>query len=114
MRLFKNRYLVKVTYILFILFLMFAISSMPVSKFQNQVQADESVTFTEFLTPTAGVGPTSITTGPDGNLWFTEYEGDNIGRITPNGTITEFPIPTAGSQPFGITTGPDGNLWFTE
>ncbi len=50
----------------------------------------------------------------DGNLWFTEYFGNNIGKITPSGVITEFPIPTASSYPYGIASGPDGNLWFTE
>ena len=33
--------------------------------------------------------------GPDGNLWFTEYGGNKIGRITTAGVITEFAIPTA-------------------
>jgi virginiamycin B lyase len=28
-----------------------------------------------------GQGP--ITKGPDGNLWFVEYTGNAIGRITP-------------------------------
>ncbi len=55
-----------------------------------------------------------ITTGPDGNLWFAEYHGNQIGKITNGGVITEYAIPTAGSQPVGITTGPDGNIWFTE
>ena len=60
--------------------------------------------------------PGGITTGPDGNLWFTEVTGNRIGRITPGApnTITEFPIPTADSRPFAIVTGPDGNLWFGE
>ena len=31
-----------------------------------------------------------ITAGPDGNLWFTEYLGERIGRITPLGVVTEF------------------------
>jgi streptogramin lyase len=52
-----------------------------------------------------------ITPGPDGNLWFTEPNANQIGRITPAGVITEFP---AGGEPTGITAGPDGNLWFTE
>jgi hypothetical protein len=30
---------------------------------------------------TAGSGPSGIAGGPDGNLWFTEYNGDRIGRI---------------------------------
>jgi len=36
-----------------------------------------------------------ITSGPDGNLWFTERDGNDIGRVTPSGTITVFPVPTA-------------------
>ena len=51
---------------------------------------------------------------PDGNLWFTEFIANKIGRITPTGTITEFNVPTSSSDPIGITAGPDGNLWFTE
>ena len=69
---------------------------------------------TEFPVPTAGSIPGGITSGPDGNLWFTEGDGNKIGQITTAGAITEFPVPTAGSIPWGITSGPDGNLWFTE
>jgi streptogramin lyase len=58
--------------------------------------------------------PYGITAGPDGNLWFTEWNGNKIGKITPAGTITEYTIPTGGSYPVAITAGPDGNLWFTE
>jgi DNA-binding beta-propeller fold protein YncE len=60
-------------------------------------------------------GPRGITVGPDGNLWFTEYYGNRIGRVTPAGVITQFPpLPTPTSLPESITAGPDGNLWFTE
>jgi len=55
-----------------------------------------------------------IAAGPDGNLWFTEWNWSNIGRITTAGVITEFPIPTANSAPMGIAAGSDGSLWFTE
>jgi virginiamycin B lyase len=58
--------------------------------------------------------PYGITSGPDGNLWFTEAGGNKIGRITTGGSFTEFTVPTGVSDPFGITSGPDGNLWFTE
>src|SRR5207248_1690576 len=58
-------------------------------------------------------GPTGITAGQDGNVWFTADGG--IGRITPAGVVTEFRAGiTAGSGLSGITAGPDGNLWFTE
>jgi hypothetical protein len=69
---------------------------------------------TEFPIPTASSAPLEITAGPDGNVWFTEINGNNIGRITPLGAVSEFPILTSGSAPFLITAGPDGNLWFTE
>src|SRR5262249_13051973 len=32
--------------------------------------------------PSAGSGPTGITAGPDGNVWFTELSRNNIGRLT--------------------------------
>ena len=66
------------------------------------------------MIPTAGSLPAGITSGPDGNLWFTETTGNNVARITTSGAITEFPIPTPYSQPQGITVGPDGNIWFVE
>jgi Immunoglobulin domain/Immunoglobulin I-set domain len=69
-------------------------------------------TFTYFVPPTTNGVPDVITTGPDGALWFTENNGDKIGRITTAGVFTEFSILPA-SNPTGITTGPDGALWFT-
>jgi streptogramin lyase len=72
-----------------------------------------SGTVTTFLTPTQPSNPYSITAGPDGNVWFPEWGGNKIGRITPAGVITEFPMAVAsGAQ--GIVTGPDGNLWIAE
>ena len=65
------------------------------------------------MIPTANSQPFAITTGPDDALWFTEYAGNKVGRITTAGAITEFVIPSAGG-PGGITKGPDDALWFTE
>lgn len=62
-----------------------------------------------FLLPQRESDPFDIITGPDGALWFTEYFGNRIGRITTLGQISEFPAPI---RPTGITSGPDGNLWF--
>jgi streptogramin lyase len=56
-----------------------------------------------------------MTSGPDGNLWFTQSNTNLIGMINPTShTFHMFTIPTANSYPEGITAGPDGNLWFTE
>ena len=68
----------------------------------------------EFELPNKRSQPRGIAAGPDGNLWFTEYNADIIGRISPAGAITEFPVRTGNSGPFGITAGRDGNIWFTE
>jgi len=61
-------------------------------------------TITDFPVTTSG-------SGPDGNLWFTEFFVGKIGRITTDGTVTEF--PAAGNPQF-VVVGSDGNLWFTE
>jgi streptogramin lyase len=69
---------------------------------------------TAYPIPTANSQPRGIVVGPDGNIWFTEYHGNQIGRLTPDGVFTEFPIPTPGGNPDGITNADDGNLWFLE
>jgi streptogramin lyase len=72
---------------------------------------------TEFPLPAGHGASSSLTVGPDGNLWFpygNPSAGVNgIGRITPSGAVTEFPL-TNGDRVSGVTVGPDGNLWFTE
>lgn len=78
-------------------------------------------------TNSAGYGLTKgITTGPDGNLWFTgSCDNGNfpdtvigvVGSMTTTGTVTEYSLPTSinnPSSPNGITKGPDGALWFTD
>ena len=64
---------------------------------------------------TAGLtgSPDSIIAGPDGNLYFGEFQS-KIGRITTAGVITEYAIPN-GALSFpvlGLTVGPDNNIWF--
>jgi len=74
----------------------------------------------EYRIPTPSANPNRITTGPDGNLWFTELGtfvapgAPKIGRMTPNGHFRQFAIPAGHSRAFDITTGPDGALWFTQ
>jgi streptogramin lyase len=55
--------------------------------------------------------PTDITLGPDNALWFSEFIGGKIGRMTTAGALTEYSAPNG---PADITPGPDGALWFTE
>ena len=52
-----------------------------------------------------------IAQGPDGNLWYTSWHSQEIGRITPSGDVTTFDAEV--NSPWGIVQGPDGNLWYT-
>ena len=52
--------------------------------------------------------------GPDGNVWFSETEVSQIGRITRDGKVTEFKTGISpGSKPLSIAVR-DGALWFSE
>ena len=74
---------------------------------------DGGVSIVEFTLPPLDAGgvhyPVDIAMGADENMWFTESNGQRIGRITPDGTIAEFP---AVYGPQGITAGSDNALWF--
>jgi virginiamycin B lyase len=56
--------------------------------------------------------PTSLVTGPDGAIWFTESSTHSIGRITTDGVLSR--VSTPGLQPGSITVGPDHAIWFTD
>jgi virginiamycin B lyase len=71
-------------------------------------------TIYEYQLANVSADPLTITRGSDGNMWFTEYNVNKIGKITPTGTITEYNVPTSTAGPDGITAGSDGNVWFTE
>jgi virginiamycin B lyase len=70
--------------------------------------------FGAFPLPRRDCQPVGIITGHNGHLWFTEYAGHTVGRITVDGEITEFDLPTLSAGPTGIIDGPDGKIWFAE
>lgn len=77
-------------------------------------EASAAITIFEYDLPTPDRGPQMITPGPDGNVWFTIFPGNRIGKITPSGVITQYDVPVVGLGGIaGITAGPDGNVWFT-
>jgi virginiamycin B lyase len=83
----------------------------------------------ECTVPSWQAQPYHLVVGPDGNLWFTEYDG-GIARLNrPTGanptcatvSFNEYATPTSKSNPIDIIVGPkckstDGmaGLWFTE
>ena len=84
------------------------------------VRVTPSGGITEFVLP-ASREPLQIASAA-GFVWFTERNGDRIGRLDPNAggdsavqsSLIEFAVPGAGSRPTGIVAGPDGLPWFTE
>jgi virginiamycin B lyase len=61
--------------------------------------------------------PISITSGPDGAVWFLVVDSSNgfgIGRMATDGTRSLYKTAAASFAIQAITTGPDGALWFTE
>jgi streptogramin lyase len=69
-----------------------------------------AVTIDEFPAPG---GPFAISAGPDGNIWFTQFDTDRIGRMSTAGTLLGETQAPAGSGVGDIIAGPGGNLWFT-
>jgi streptogramin lyase len=62
---------------------------------------------------TPGSQAYKITAGPDGNLWFTEYNGLHVGKFdVTTQLVTEYGLLQ--SPATSIAAGPDGNVWFAE
>src|SRR3954452_17541780 len=59
-----------------------------------------STTITEFPVPTPNASLYyGITSGPDGNIWFTEPAAGKIGMFNPTSlTFSEFPVPTGSGK----------------
>ncbi len=68
-------------------------------------------------TTCSGITPGSqayaITSGPDGNLWFTEYNAGRIGKFDV-GTKRVIEYGPLQGPATAIGAGPDGNVWFAE
>ncbi len=74
---------------------------------------------TEYPLPTNGDilvtnQPYGMLSAPDGNIWFADYGGSSIGRMTTNGVVTKFFTPTTNSFPSFLAIGADSNIWFGE
>ncbi|HET8912056.1 MAG TPA: hypothetical protein VFN23_11370 [Ktedonobacteraceae bacterium] len=85
------------------------------------VRASDDGHFTVCPIPTNTDYVDFLTNGPDGAVWFTEYDNDKIGRIQIVRTkkaddIVKFTEFSGGGidGPEGIVGGPDHNLWITE
>ncbi len=50
----------------------------------------------------------------NGYIWLTDFDRNQIGRMSQQGAYVWFSLPHSNSGPNDITLGPDGNLWFVE
>jgi virginiamycin B lyase len=74
--------------------------------------AAPTAVFREKVIPGPPASVTEVVGGLDGS-WFTEFDGNRIGRISPDGKYSEFTVPTPDSGPRGIAWNSDA-IWFTE
>lgn len=63
-----------------------------------------------------GVRPRRLAIAADDKVYFTDYQGGNLGRLEPvSGAAKMWPSPGgAGSDPYGIAITPDGMVWYSE
>lgn len=77
-------------------------------------QTDWNVSIREYDVPTAKARPHDPAVAPDGSLWYTGQNANNLGRLDPKtGQIKEFALKTPNSGPHGLVADKDGNIWFT-
>jgi streptogramin lyase len=69
--------------------------------------------FRRHAIPTANAHPAVLASDARGNLWFTEWFGNKIGRIAADGTLSEYAIPPEEEMPMALATDADGKVWFS-
>ena len=73
--------------------------------------------FTKYPIPTPYSFPFGIAIDKQGNIWFTELEGNKLGEISANSSsVTEVGIPLNapyGAEPSGITVDDNDRIWMT-
>jgi virginiamycin B lyase len=61
-----------------------------------------------------GSFPMRIMQGPDGNIWFTEFNASGLVKLEPStGRITLYPTPEPGSGPAGLVADGEGKIWIS-
>ena len=84
------------------------------AQFANKICLLSGSTIYEWNIPTLGSEPYELAVDSEGQVWFTEYQGNKIGRFK-NPVFVEFELP--GSRPMGIAIDKNvsfPNVWFTE
>lgn len=70
-------------------------------------------TITNFQPPALAGGTDQVATDTDGNVWFTDFDDDLVGRVDVGTTsVATFAVPGNMGDPFGLTTDPAGRIWY--
>jgi virginiamycin B lyase len=74
------------------------------------------VVYTEYDLPREEMAPHDVMVGKDGNVWFSSFGEQKLGRLDPKtGKVTEFPYPEhregAPTGSLGLRADGAGNLW---
>jgi virginiamycin B lyase len=70
---------------------------------------------TEYSLP-QNTRPRRMAIAADDKVYFTDYQGGNLGRLDPETrAVKMWPSPGgSGSDPYGIVIAPDGMVWYSE
>ena len=77
------------------------------------VEASSTGTLRHYYIPTPNSKPADLDIGCDDAIWFTEFAGGKIGRLSRDGRMKEYRL-RRGSAPFGIAFGRLWILYYTE
>jgi virginiamycin B lyase len=76
-------------------------------------QVSSSGHVSEIKLPRPGAPGLGIVRAPDGSIWFTDRDANEVDRIASDGVLLRLPLEP-GSTPLGICVGPLNSLWVTE
>jgi virginiamycin B lyase len=81
----------------------------------NSIVQFSSSAIRTFPLPTNNSGPNAIVAGPNGTMWFTEFEAGKIGEFfVSNESFREFTIPAKTSWPDSLAIDQFGTIWFSD
>lgn len=79
----------------------------------RSVHTDANVIITQFDIPTQRAMPHNVTFSGQGEVWFSERNGNKIGRLDPQtGQFKEFPIPSGLDRPTPTMVDKKGMVWW--
>jgi virginiamycin B lyase len=70
--------------------------------------------FTHYPIESARGGPYGVAATADGAIWATLQTGNQLLRLTTDGTARTFDLPHGGAVPTDVAAGPDGSVWFLQ